>query len=126
MKNFWTKLGSAALALAMSAGLSYAVFTSSLDRIIAGGTSVPVISACGTGAFATGSSDTAGTFTATGATGCTLTFGQAWATAPTCVVNELTANTAARSFTVSATALVVAGGASGSTWTYICVGKAGG
>lgn len=126
MKNFWTKLGSAALALAMSAGLSYAIFTTSVDRIIGAGTTVPVISACGSGTLATGSTDTAGTFTATGATGCTLTFGQAWATAPSCTVNELTVNTAARTTTVSTTALVVASGTSGSVYSYICIGKAGG
>ena len=82
--------------------------------------------ACGTGTLATGSTDTAGTFTATGATGCTLTFGAAWATAPSCTVNELTVNTAARTTTVSTTALVVASGTSGSVYSYICIGKQGG
>jgi len=44
MKNFWKKLASAALALALSGGLSYALFTSSVDRLIASGTSIPVVS----------------------------------------------------------------------------------
>jgi hypothetical protein len=88
--------------------------------------SVPAVSGCGTGTLATGSTDAAGTFTATGATGCTLTFGTAYAAAPSCVVTELTVNTAARTTTVSTTALVVASGTSGSTYSYICIAKSGG
>jgi hypothetical protein len=126
MKNFWTKIAAASLALVLSAGVSLALFQMSTDRIIASNASLPVVSGCGTGTLATGSSDMAGTFTATGATGCTLTFGQAYATAPSCTVTELTVNTAARTTAVSTTALVVASGTSGSTYTYVCIGKAGG
>lgn len=121
------KLLNAAAALVLTSGLAFAAFNLGFDgKIISQQNAGPAITSCGTGTLAAGSSDTAGTFTATGATGCTLTFAVAFATAPSCVVSEITANTAARSFTVSATALVVAGGASGSTWTYICFGKAGG
>lgn len=121
------KLLTSAVALLFAAGISYAaVFTSSVDRLAGSATSIPVISACGSGTLATGSSDMAGTFTATGATGCTLTFGTAYASAPSCTVTELTINTAARTTAVSTTALVVAAGGSGSTYTYVCIGKAGG
>lgn len=126
MKNFTTKLLSALAALVMSAGLSYALFVSTVDRLATTSQSIPVVSACGTGTLTTGSSDMAGEFTATGATGCTLTFGQAYATAPSCSVTEETVNTAARTTTVSNTALVVAAGTSGSKYSYVCVGKAGG
>jgi len=126
MKNIWTKLASGLAALVMSAGISYAVFTSSIDRLIASGTSIPVITACGTGAFAAGSSDTAGEVTMTGATGCTLTFGTPFATAPTCVTTQETINTAATTTTVTATALVIADAASGNKFSYICIGKGGG
>jgi hypothetical protein len=128
MRRFFnpTKIAAALLALVLSSAASYALFFSSVDRIIAANQSFPAISGCGTGTLAAGSSDMAGTFTATGATGCTLTFGQAWASAPSCTVNELTVNTAARTTTVSTTALVVASGTSGSTYSYICIGKSGG
>ena len=126
MKNFWTKLASAAVALVASAGLSYAIFTTSVDRIIGAGTTVPVVSACGTGALTAGSTDTAGAFNTTGGAICTLTFGQAWATVPTCVVTELGANLATRVVTLSTTALAISGGTSGGSYTYICFGKQGG
>lgn len=114
------------VALVFSAAASYALFSSSVDRIIAANQSFPVISGCGTGTLAAGSSDMAGTFTATGATGCTLTFGTPYASAPSCTVNELTVNTAARTTAVSTTAIVVASGTSGSTYSYVCMAKSGG
>lgn len=117
---------SAAVALVFSAGVSLALFSSSVDRIIAANQSFPVISACGTGTLAAGSSDMAGTFTATGATGCTLTFGTPYASAPSCSVTELTVNTATRTTAVSTTALVVASGTSGSSYSYVCMAKSGG
>jgi hypothetical protein len=121
------KILHAAAALLLTSGLAFAAFNLGFDgKIVTQQGAGPAITGCGTGTLAAGSADAAGTFTATGATGCTLTFAVPFATAPSCVVSELTANTAARSFTVSTTALVVAGGASGSTWTYICFAKAGG
>jgi len=120
------KIAHAALALVFSAALAFAATNISFDgRLIPNGTA-PAVSGCGTGTLATGSTDVAGTFTATGATGCTLTFGTAYATAPSCTVTELTVNTAARTTTVSTTALVVASGTSGSTYSYVCMAKAGG
>jgi len=121
------KILHAAAALVLTSGLALAAFNLSFDgKIITAQGAGPAISACGTGTLATGSSDTAGTFTATGATGCTLTFAVPFATAPSCTVTEQTINTAARTVAVTATTLVVAAGGSGSTYGYICMGKAGG
>ena len=122
------KLLHTAVALIFSAGLAVAAFNVGFDgKLIAQGTgTLPVLSSCGTGAVTAGSSDTAGTFTTTGATGCTLTFNVAYATAPSCTVTELTVNTAARTTAITASTIVVASGGSGSTYTYVCVGKAGG
>jgi len=80
------KLLATAAALLFSAGLSYALFTQSLDKLQSTTSSVPVISACGgTTAPAAGSNDMAGEFTVAQA-GCVLTFGTAYQTAPSCVV----------------------------------------
>jgi hypothetical protein len=120
------KILSAAAALVMSAGLSFAAFNLGFDgKIISQQAAGPAISACGTGTLGANSTDTAGTFTATGATGCTLTFAVPFATAPACVVTEAV-NTAARTTTVTTTTLVVASGTSGSVYQYICFGKTGG
>lgn len=120
------KLLHAAAALLLTSGLAFAAFNLSVDgKIITSQGTGPAISACGTGTLGTGSSDTAGTFTATGATGCTLTFAVPFATAPACVVTE-GVNTATRTTTVTTTTLVVASGASGATYQYICIAKAGG
>jgi hypothetical protein len=121
------KILSAAAALVMSAGIGFAAFNLGFDgKIITQQGAGPAISGCGTGTLGTNSTDTAGTFTATGATGCTLTFAVPFATLPACVVTEGTVNTAARTTTVTTTALVVASGTSGSTYHYICFGKTGG
>jgi hypothetical protein len=124
--NFWKKALSALVAVAVTAVAAQAITTLTVDRMIVAGTTVPVVSACGTGALATGSTDTAGEVTMTGATGCTLTFGTAFASAPTCVTTQETINTAATTTTVTATALVIAAAASGNKFSYICVGKLGG
>lgn len=126
MKNFRSKLLSGLAALLFSAGASYALFTSSVDRLQGTTQSVPVISACGgTVAPAAGSSDMAGEFTVAQA-GCVVTFGTAFATAPSCVVTEETINTAARTTTVSTTAITIAAGGAASKYSYFCVAKAGG
>ena len=120
------KLLSALAAVVLSAGASYALFYTSVDRLISQAGSVPVISACGgTVAPATGSNDFAGEFTVAAA-GCTVTFGTAYVTAPSCVVTEETINTAARTTTVSNTAIVIAAGGAASKYSYVCVAKAGG
>lgn len=122
--------------LAILVAAAFSLFASSLpvkalynfatDRLIGTNVTAPALSGCGTGTLATGSGDLAGEFTATGATGCTLTFGTPFATAPSCVVNEETVNTATRTITITATTLVVASGTSGSKYSYVCVAKSGG
>lgn len=121
------KLLTTAAALVFAAGASYAaVFTMNVDRIAVSATSAPVLSSCSTGALGTGSSDTAGDVTATGSTTCTLTFGTAFATAPSCVVMDLTAPSRAFTLTVTNTAIAIAAMTSGDKMSYICLGKAGG
>lgn len=113
-------------ALLMSAGASYALFYTSVDRLVSQAGSVPVISACGgTVAPATGSNDFAGEFTVASA-GCVVTFGTAFVAAPSCVVTEETINTAARTTTVTNTAITIAAGGAASKYSYVCVAKAGG
>jgi hypothetical protein len=123
--NFWKKTLSAAVALAFSGGASYALFYSSIDRLIANNTSVPVVSTCSTGALTAGSSDTAGDVTATGATACTITFGTAFVAVPSCVVSDYT-TAAALKAAVTNTAIVVTGLTSGDRFSWICMAKAGG
>lgn len=115
-----------AAALVLSAGASYALFSSSVDRIVASNNSVPVVSACGTGALATGSSDTAGEVTATGATGCTLTFGTAYASAPSCVTLNETVPSRAYTAAITATAITLASLTAADKVSYICIAKNGG
>lgn len=124
--NFWKKALSAAAAVLMTAIAAHAISTTAVDRLIGAGTTAPVVSACGTGALGTGSSDFAGDVTATGATGCTLTFGQAFATAPSCTFTNLTVPSRAYTVTVSATAIVFASLTAADKVAYICVGKGGG
>jgi hypothetical protein len=87
--------------------------------------SIPAVSACGTGTLAAGSTDTAGEATATGATGCTLTFGQPFASAPSCHVTDETGTRASMSTAATATALTVAGMTSGDKFSYFCPAKIG-
>lgn len=126
MKNLKTKLLSGLMALVMSGGLSYALFTSSIDRLIASGASAPALTSCGTGALGAGSSDTAGDVTATGSATCTLTFGVPFATAPSCTFTDLTAPSRAFTVVVAAATITLASMTSGDKVSYICIGKAGG
>lgn len=124
--NFWKKALSAVAAVVLTAVAAHAISTTAVDRIVAAGTTVPVLSTCGTGALTAGSTDTAGIFSTTGGVVCTVTFGQAFATAPVCAVTELGANLATRTTTVSATSIIIGAGTSGGSYSYICVGKQGG
>jgi hypothetical protein len=76
------------------------------------------------GTLAAGSSDTAGTFTASAASG-SLTFGGAFVSAPTCIWQDSSA-TPIIVFTVSTTAVTLTTLTSGHVYQYLCVGKAGG
>lgn len=130
MSHRFSVFGAIAIAVALSLITSVlpvkAIFNSAVDRLIGTNVTFPVVSGCGTGTLGAGSGDMAGEFTATGATGCTLTFGTPYVTAPSCAVTEETVNTAARTTTVTNTALVVASGTSGSKYSYVCVAKSGG
>lgn len=119
------KLLAAFAAVVMSAGASYALFYSAVDRLVASSASIPVVSTCSTGALTTGSSDTAGDVTATGATACTITFGTAFVAVPSCVISDYT-TAAALKAAVTNTAIVVTGLTSGDRFSWICVAKAGG
>lgn len=123
MKNLKTKFLSAAAAILLSAGASYALFVSTVDRLNVSGASLPVLSACGSGALATGSSDTAGTV-ATATNGCVLTFGLAFVTAPTCVGNDQTTAGVLKIVTTATTMTVAL--TTSDKFDYVCVGKAGG
>lgn len=113
-------------ALVLTSAAALAVYNLGFDGKIIPNGGTPAISACGTGTLGTGSTDTAGDFTATGATGCTLTFAVPYAAAPSCAVIENSANLATRTTTVTNTSIVVASGTSGSKYSYVCMAKSGG
>lgn len=119
------KLLHSVLALILTAGLAFAAFNVGFDGKIIPNGGTPALSACGTATLATGSSDVAGEFTV-GQAGCVLTFSVAYATAPSCVVTEETINTAARTTTVTASAITIAAGGAASKYSYVCMAKAGG
>lgn len=78
---------------------------------------------CGTTAPAVTGTDFAGTVTvgSSAATSCVVTFGTAFAVAPTCVVSPKSAILAAFSFATSTTALTITQTSTASnTFTYIC------
>jgi hypothetical protein len=82
----------------------------------------PVLTSCGT-APAIAGTDFAGTVTmGTGSpTGCVITFGTAYGTAPTCVVNWVATPLASQSWTTSTTALTLTQtGTSSNKASYIC------
>jgi hypothetical protein len=87
---------------------------------------VPALSACGSGALAAGSTDTAGILTATGTTGCTLTFGTAFTAAPVCVITDTTNNRAGITSVTSNTALTLASLTAADVVAYVCIGQSGG
>jgi len=85
-----------------------------------------VVSACSTGAIAAGSSDFAGEVTATGSTGCVLTFGTPFVAAPSCAITDETLPSRAYTVTVSATAITLASLTAADKVSWICVAKSGG
>lgn len=89
----------------------------------------PAVTACGTTpTLATGSTDLAGTITmGTTATGCVLTFGTAFAVAPTCTVTWRATPLASQSYTTSTTALTLTQtSTSNNLADYWCIAKSGG
>jgi len=93
---------------------------------IYGATNAPAISSCGDGSpmLSAGSTDTHGTITeGTSATGCVISFVKAFTLVPTCVVSSPTGS-AFTSYTATKTTLTISNpSASGSKYSYICMGN---
>lgn len=94
------------------------------------GANLPVLSTCGTSpALGTGSNDTAGKITVgtTASNACTLTFGTAYTTAPSCVVQNATTGAGANVYAVTTTTIIWSSALADSTVLfYHCIGVAGG
>lgn len=129
LQGLRTKLFAAAAAVAFSATASFAIYNLSFDRLIPqGGTGTPALTSCGTTPSITGT-DVAGTVTmGTGTpTGCVITFGTPYATAPHCVVSWIATPLASQSYATSATAITLTQTATSSNVVkYICVAQPGG
>lgn len=95
-----------------------------LRHLIASGTAPTIDTGCGTGTLATGASDGSGKITTntTGACTIVLTFGVAWARAPSCSVNNETTANLSRSTTTTTTATLTGTTVSGDVWSYHCIG----
>lgn len=83
------------------------------------------VSTCGTGAIVANSTDASGQINATGATACTINFGNAYASAPNCILTDNTSAVALKGVPATGS-LVVTGLTSGDTFTYVCLAKVGG
>lgn len=87
------------------------------------GTATPTVTSCGTGSITAHSTNTAGGFTATGATSCTVTFGVPnWTNVPFCTVSEITTAGVSRISAASVSAFTVTGFTSGDAFYYHCLG----
>lgn len=97
------------------------------SNAVAGVSTLPALSTCGTSPTMTGgSSDFAGQInTGSGATSCTLSFAAAFTQAPFCSVDAQGTATQA-TFTVSATQIVMSVAAASTSYNYICVARASG
>ena len=83
---------------------------------------VPALSSCG-GSTTVAGTDTSGTFTGTAGTAtCTLTFTQAYLTAPYCVVVSNSQSTAPLAYTIATTSIQVTAGIGGAKAYYWCSG----
>lgn len=94
-----------------------------------GNGSLPVLSACGTTpTLATGSTDLSGTVTmGSTATGCVITFGTAYTTAPSCVVTWRATPLASQSYVVAAgTITTTQTSTTNNILDYTCTAKNGG
>lgn len=90
-------------------------------KIVLQGGTAPTVSSCGTGAVLAGSKDAAGQVTATGATSCVVVFAAAWANAPFCVVENLTANRGNVS-EITTAQMTVSNLTDGDVFQWLCVG----
>ena len=105
-------------------GVNRAGMTGHIESSQKGG-AVPVASICGAQPDA-GSSDAAGSITNVGTTTCTLTFGTAYATKPSCVVTDNTTTRATMVAIASTTALTITGITAADALSWVCVAKSGG
>lgn len=92
------------------------------SSVIASGGSVPVLSSCGTSPTVTaGSTNFAGSFTTGSATtACTITFGSAFANAPSCTV--VSPGQVVPTYNESTTAISMTVGVASTKYRYTCVG----
>lgn len=87
------------------------------------GTAAPTISSCATGTITTGSRNTAGQVTATGAASCGIAFGApAWTNAPFCTIANQTANRGNIS-TITTTVLTITNLTAGDVVNWNCIGR---
>jgi len=120
--NIGKKLLAGVGILSLLAGAASA-FTTTIDRINPG-TSIPVVTSCGTSPAITGA-DLAGSVTVGTAspTSCTLTFSAAFSATPFCVVGS-NPQLAAFSWTISTTAIVITQtGTASNKITWVCMGS---
>ena len=88
------------------------------------GTAAPTITTCGTGTVTTGSRNSAGEVTATGATACTVNFGAPnFTNTPFCIIEDETSAVAQRISAISASSFTVTGLTSGDKFMWICFGR---
>ena len=84
----------------------------------------PTLTSCGTGTITSGSRNSAGEVTATGATSCTVTFaGAAFNNSPFCVANNATSASVPIMAVTGTTSFTVSGLTSGDRFFYICLGR---
>jgi hypothetical protein len=88
------------------------------------GTAAPTVTTCGTGTITANSRNTAGGFTATGATACTVTFGAPnWTNTPFCTITlRNTPTTTPYISAKSASAITISGLTAGDVIDYHCLG----
>ena len=95
-------------------------------HLVAGQTTPPTISTCGTGAVVGNATDVAGEVHATGATACTVSWTGTFTDQPYCVATDNTTAAALKLAYVSTTGFTISGLTSGDTFSYHCIGQAGG
>lgn len=114
-----------------SSGFYFGTGFAGVSRHWAGGSigtnNLPVVSNAGASPLLTaGSTDTAGQFSSTAATTtATVTFGTAWTTPPSCIVQEQ-GGAVAPTYTVTAAAIVVTVLVAATNYNYICMGLSNG
>jgi len=110
-------------------GNVYATLTQMRAWILGGASGhsgTPAISSCGGGTPTIVGTDNAFHVTqGSTATGCVLTFAQAFTVAPTCVaVNQTAPGTSTPAYTISTTAItLVTASTSGEIWNVVCIGS---